>query len=276
MKRRERVKILSNKEIGKGIFDLRLLVDFGEEVQPGQFINVYTNDKSLLLPRPISVCDCEGDELRLIYKVVGKGTKVLADYTSGDFIDITTPLGNGNMIYTDKNHRRLSNYDGKKVLLVGGGIGCPPMLLLAKKLKKMGAKVDVVLAFRDEVILEEDFKQLGVFLHIATEEATVGFKGNAIDLIRDKHLLDDVSEVFSCGPKGMLKALGDLSIEKDITCQLSLEERMGCGFGACAGCICHVKEKIEDGKGGFIEHKAQKGVCKVGPVFYADEIDWEA
>ncbi len=266
MRKRETVKILSNKEIEKDIFDLRLLVDFEEDARPGQFVNVYTNDKSMLLPRPISICDFMGDELRLVYRVSGKGTKLISSYESGDFIDITTPLGNGNMIYKDKNPGRNGDFSGVKTVLLGGGIGTPPMLFLARKLKEMGADVNVVLSFRSDVILEEDFNSLGANIYVATADGSRGFHGNGIELIREKNLLEGTKEIFSCGPKGLLKALGNLAIENNIPCQLSLEERMGCGYGACAGCVC----KIKDG-----DKVVKKGVCKMGPIFYADTIVWE-
>lgn len=266
MKKRKTVKILSNKQIEKDIFDLRLLVDFEEAPRPGQFVNIYTNDNSLLLPRPISICDFEGDELRLVYKVVGKGTKLISTYESGEFVDIMGPLGNGNMIYEDKNSGRIANFKDTKTILVGGGIGTPPMLFLAKELKKKGSDVNVVLSFRCDPILEEDFKALGVNTYVATTDGSKGFYGNGIQLIKNENMLEGTAEIFSCGPKGLLRALGELAIENSIPCQLSLEERMGCGYGACAGCVCKIEtdKKVE-----------KKGVCKAGPIFYADTIVWE-
>lgn len=265
MKKRETVKILSNKEISKGIFDLRLLVDFDEPARPGQFVNLYTGDKSLLLPRPISICDFQGDELRLVYRVSGKGTEIISNYTSGDFLDITTPLGNGNMIYKDKNPGRTDSYEGKKTILVGGGIGTPPMLFLAKELVKMGSDVHVILSFKTDPILEDDFKETGVKTYVTTTDGSCGCKGNAISYIKENDMLKDTVEIFSCGPKGLLKALGELAEENGISCQLSLEERMGCGYGACAGCACDIKE---NGK------IVKKGVCRIGPIFYSDTIEW--
>ena len=266
MKKRQTVKILSNKEIEKDIFDLRLLVDFEEKPIPGQFVNLYTNDNSLLLPRPISICDFEGDELRLVYRKAGKGTQLISTYEGGESIDIMGPLGNGNMIYKDSNSGRINDFKGVKTILVGGGIGTPPMLFLAKELKKMGADVNVVLSFRCDPILEEDFNKAGAKTFVATTDGSQGFKGNGIELIKKENLLDGTKEIFACGPAGLLRALGELANEHSIPCQLSLEERMGCGYGACAGCVCKIKES---------EKTLQKGVCKAGPIFYADTVVWE-
>ncbi|MGP1569780.1 MAG: dihydroorotate dehydrogenase electron transfer subunit [Eubacteriales bacterium] len=266
MKKRETVKILSNKEIERDVFDLRLAVNFEEKPRPGQFVNMYTNDASLLLPRPISICDFEGNELRLVYRVSGKGTKLISTYERGEWIDITGPLGNGNMIYNDKNPGRNKDFSGAKTVLVGGGIGTPPMLFLAKELKKMGSDVNVVLSFKCEPVLEEDFIAAGVKTYVATSDGSRGFHGNGIEFIKQENLLKGAKEVFSCGPKGLLRALGNLAGDYDIPCQLSLEERMGCGYGACAGCVC----KIDNGS-----QIVKKGVCKAGPIFYADTVVWE-
>ncbi len=252
MKSVEMAKVVSSKNITANIYDLVLeCPKISSQAVPGQFVEVYTGRRDLLLARPISICEIMEDKLRLVYQVVGKGTEIFSKLTSGDEIKLLGPCGNG---YNLKHN--------KTSLLVGGGIGIPPLLETAKQL---GGKVTVVLAARnkDLLVLVDEFKALGATVYTATDDGSAGFKGNAVELLRQENLSADV--VYSCGPKIMLKFLTEYAIEKDIECQVSMEERMACGIGACVGCVVKIK------KGDDWEHKK---VCKDGPVFEGREVVW--
>jgi len=242
MNKIEIAKIKSNHEIAKNIFELKLLVspEFPPP-QPGQFVNVYLNDSSRLLPRPISVCDWENGELTLVYAVVGDGTKQMSTYNAE--VKISTPLGNGFDI-TD-----VQNY-----LLVGGGVGVPPLCYLAKSLSMPGR---AALGFRSETFLTDRFSGA----EIATDDGSHGFHGNIVSLLSQKPVAPN-TKIFACGPKPMLRALAAFAKAQNIPLQVSLEERMGCGYGACVGCVCKTK---------FGNQK----VCTYGPVFDASEVIWD-
>ena len=209
---------------------------------PGQFVNVAV--PGLFLRRPISVCDAEDGLLTLVYKTVGKGTDAMAKLAAGESLNILVGLGNG--------------YDltlaGARPLLVGGGVGTPPLYLLAKRLVDKCEKVTVVLGFnsKDEIFYEREFKALGADVRIATLDGSYGVKGYVTDAAQG-----DFSHYYACGPLPMLRALAKLEIEGSV----SLEERMGCGFGACMGCSIQTKNGV-------------KRVCKEGPVFDAAEVIW--
>lgn len=267
MKKILKGQILSNQEIAKDIYKMTIQAEFPEKIKAGQFVNIYLDDKSMLLPRPISICDVCDDVITIVYGVVGKGTRLLSTYKQQTELKISTPLGNGYFIDGKDLGGVTESYNGKKVVVVGGGIGVPPMLLLSKMLKAKGADVTAVIGFRSEPFLEEELKEYCSNVFVATDDGNKGFKGNTVEMIKENGILGD--EFFSCGPKIMLKALSEFCEEKNIPCQVSLEERMGCGYGACVGCTCKVKVQTENG----VEIK-QKGVCKHGPVFYGKEVAW--
>lgn len=267
MKKILKCTVLSNDRIAENIFKIVIRLPEKIDVRAGQFVNIYLDDKSMLLPRPISICDAAEDTVTLVYRVVGGGTRLLSEYTKEQAVRISTPLGNGNFINGKEQGGKIDDYDGKKVVVVGGGIGVPPMLLLAKKLIEKGARVIAVLGFQSEPFLTEEFSESCAEVHIATDNGSAGFHGNAVKLIKEKGI--DGAEYFACGPKAMLKALSEYCIEKNTSCQVSLEERMGCGYGACVGCTCKIKVKTENG----VEIR-QKGVCKHGPVFFGEEVVW--
>lgn len=217
---------------------------------PGQFLSLYCNNGSRLLPRPISICeiDKERGALRLVYRVVGEGTKEFAGLKQGDRIEIMGPLGNG------------FNMEGNKAILIGGGIGIPPILELAKQLK---CEKQIVLGYRDVTFLEEEFKAWGT-VYISTEDGSCGTKGNVMDAIKANGLAGDI--IYACGPTPMLRGVKSFAEERGIKAQLSLEEKMACGIGACLACVCKSKEKDHH------TNVNNKRVCKDGPVFYADEV----
>lgn len=252
------ITIKSQESIGQGIFDLRASV---EEIAgialPGQFVSLYSGDLSRLLPRPISICDVEGDTLRLVYRRMGEGTREFSLLLPGEKIRVIGPLGNG--------YPAASRYQGKKAVLLGGGIGIPPLLFLAKELAAAGATVTAVLGYRDrETFLSEDFLPYARVL-AATEDGSVGVKGNVLDVMREENIPGDV--LFACGPAPMLRGVRGFSNEEKIPCFLSLEERMACGIGACLGCVCRTTETDE--------HSLVKNarVCRDGPVFPAEKIE---
>ena len=251
--KKETAKILSQNKIADGIYSMWIETTAAKEAKPGQFIDVYVNDDSKLLPRPISICEVKDDSLRIVYRVVGGGTKIMSTYEEGDEIQIIGPLGNG-----------FDMRDGKAIL-VGGGIGIPPMVELAKNLSEKIGKENVisVMGYRDELFLTDELEQFSAVV-IATEDGSTGTKGTVIDALNENGVGGDV--LYACGPIPMLKALKDWA--KDIECQISLEERMACGIGACLACVCKTKEKDEH------SNVCNKRICKDGPVFDANEIDF--
>ncbi len=261
IKYRERVKVLGCEEIGTSIFSLRLQTEhIAAEAVPGQFVSVYANDSSRLLPRPISICEADRKSgvLRLVFRIAGKGTEEFSKLREGDMVDIAGPLGNG---------FPLKAAEGKKVFLIGGGIGIPPMIETAKWLCADGgdvkcSDVKAILGYRDEQFLREDFPCETV---IATEDGSAGTKGNVINAIEEEHLSADV--IFACGPTPMLRALKQYSEERGIECWLSLEEKMACGIGACLSCVCRSTE--------VDEHSQVKNarVCTEGPVFISTAVE---
>lgn len=241
------VKVVCNKLIEKDIYDMWIQnKSMADIALSGQFVVLYSNDGSRLLPRPISICEIDHEKgmLRLIYRVVGQGTKEFSLLSTGDKIEIMGPLGNG---FTKK--------DGNINVIVGGGIGIPPLLELAKQLK--GEK-HIFLGYRDEVFLADEFKKYGE-VYIATENGSVGTKGNVMTMLT--RFSKDIDHLYACGPDAMLKALQKYALLNSIDTQLSLEEHMACGIGACLGCVCNTKE----GK--------KKRICKDGPVFNAEEVE---
>lgn len=223
---------------------------------PGQFINVYLEDKSMLLPRPISISEVSYGRVTLIYKAVGKGTRRLSEYAVNEPITVSPPLGNG--------YRLLGDYSGGRIALVAGGMGIPPMAGLAMELQGRNARADVYLGFRSGVFLLDKFIKTVQNVFISTDDGSEGFHGNIVEMLKSSGWIYD--EYFSCGPKAMLKALSEYAGETGRGVQASVEERMGCGYGACVGCSC----KISEG-GGIVN----KSVCKHGPVFAGKDVVWD-
>lgn len=252
MKKVEDAIVLKNVSVSSNIFDMTIKAPaVAENASAGQFVEIYTGNGVNILPRPISICEINKAEgtLRLVYQVIGKGTDIFSKKVKGDALKIVGPLGNG---YNIKNV-------GKSIF-VGGGIGVPPLLETVKQAK--GEKI-VVLGFRSGTILKEDFEKTGAKVYIATDDGSVGFKGNVVELMKSENIVGDV--IYSCGPKIMLKFLSEYAESKNIECFVSMEERMACGIGACVGCVI----KIKDGNS-FVHKK----VCKDGPVFNSKEVLW--
>ena len=249
----EKALIISQEKIGEGIYSMWLRTDrVADYAKAGQFVSVYCNDGSRLLPRPISICEIDKEKhaLRLVYRVAGKGTDEFSAMKEGEELRILGPLGNG---FTKKD---------KKAFLIGGGIGIPPMLQLAKELD---CEKQIVLGYRDELFLLDDFKGQGE-IYIATEDGSAGTKGNVIDAIRENALTADI--IYACGPTPMLRALKAYAAENNIECWISMEERMACGIGACLACVCKSKEKDHH------TNVNNKRICKEGPVFLAEEVEF--
>lgn len=250
MEFRERVRIARQEQLAGDVFSIWIETDnIAKNARPGQFVSVYSKDGSRLLPRPISICETDENRLRMVYRTVGAGTIEFSGYRAGDTLDVLGPLGNG---YTT---------DQRKSILLGGGIGIPPMLELAKRLP--GDKT-IVLGYRDELFLNDEFAPYGD-VYIATEDGSAGTKGNVLDVVRTCNLTADV--LYACGPKPMLRAVKAYAEEKEIDAFISLEERMACGIGACLACVCQTKEV--DGHSNV--HNAR--ICKDGPVFNAREVE---
>lgn len=255
----ETVTVVSQKQIGTGIYDLTIQTkEIAAAAKAGQFVSVYSNDASKLLPRPISLCgiDRKAGTLRLVYRVTGEhtGTEEFSRLQAGDTVKIMGPLGNG---FTVEK--------GRKAFLIGGGIGVPPMLQLAKEMKDAGENFQIVMGYRDAgTFLLDEFKEQGESF-VATEDGSVGTKGNVLDAIRENHLDADV--IYACGPTPMLRALKAYAEEQNMTCYVSMEERMACGIGACLACVCNSTEKDAH------SNVKNKRICKEGPVFNAKEVE---
>ena len=237
--------IVSNQPLTDSVYKMVLLGDVSGVTNCGQFVNIKLD--GLFLRRPISVCDCEGNELTLVYKVVGKGTEQMSKMKNGEVLDVLTGLGNG---YD-------TSVSGEAPLLIGGGVGVPPMYMLCKKLISEGKKPTVILGFNkaDEVFYEKEFEALGAKVMVSTVDGSHGVKGFVTDAMAGL----DYSYFYTCGPEPMLKAVYRAT---GTSGQFSFEERMGCGFGACMGCSC----KTVTG---------YKRICKEGPVLCKEEILWE-
>ena len=241
-----------------GIYSMWIQTQAADTAKPGQFISMYTTDGSKLLPRPISICEIDRTRgmLRVVYRVTGEntGTEQFSKLKSGDTIPVIGPLGNG---------FPYEKAEGKKVFLMGGGIGVPPILELAKQMKC--EKKQILAGYRDaQTFLKEEFEANGE-LYISTEDGSVGTKGNVMDAIRENGLKADM--IYACGPTPMLRAIKQYAEEQGIECYISLEERMACGIGACLACVCRSKEKDAH------SNVNNKRICKDGPVFLATEVE---
>lgn len=237
--------IVSNTPLTDSVYKMVLSGDTSAITAPGQFVNIQLTGK--FLRRPISVCDYDGETLTIVYKVVGKGTEQMAAMAAGETLDILTGLGNG--------------YDlapaGDRPVLLGGGVGVPPLYHLAKRLLALGKEVTVVLGFNtaSEIFYEKEFQALGCKVFVTTVDGSYGKKGFVTDA-----LPEDYTYFYTCGPEPMLKAVYRTT---NTSGQMSFEQRMGCGFGACMGCSCKALT-------------GNKRICKEGPVMRKEEILWEA
>lgn len=242
-------EIKSNERIAKDIY--KMVVRCKEKAhgieKPGQFVNIKAD--GFFLRRPISVCDWDDSTLTLIYRVVGKGTQAMSAYGEGKIIRALSPLGNGFDV---------SDAEGKKVLAVGGGVGVPPIYGLCRVLAEKGVNVTAVSGFNtaEEVFYTEEFKALGIESKLVTADGSAGEKGLVTDVLKDM----DFDYFYACGPEGMLKALDSIA-DTAAGGQMSFEERMGCGFGACMGCSCMTRY-------------GSKRICREGPVLRREEIIW--
>ena len=238
-------EIISNKALTENVYQMVLRGDTSAITASGQFVNIQLD--GMFLRRPISVCDWDCETLTIVYKVVGKGTEAMSRMTSGK-LDILTGLGNGYDL----------SLSGDKPVLLGGGVGVPPMYNLAKKLLAQGKDVTVIIGFntKSEVFYEEEFKALGCKVIVATADGSHGVKGFATTPLAEL----DYTYFYTCGPEPMLKAVYKAT---NTSGQMSFEERMGCGFGACMGCSCKTLT-------------GYKRICKEGPVMKKEEILWEA
>lgn len=254
MKYKESAVVVGQKKIASDIYSLWLQTErIAREAKPGQFLSLFSRDKSRMLPRPISICELEREtgRIRLVYRIAGQGTEEFSRLESGERLGILGPLGNGFPLETGK----------KKAFLMGGGIGIPPMLQLAREL---ACEVQIIAGYRDELFLTEELAACGA-LWISTEDGSAGTKGNVLDAVRGYGLTADV--IYACGPKPMLRAVRAYALEKGIECWISMEERMACGVGACLACVC---ESVEVDRHTQVHNKR---VCKDGPVFLSTEVE---
>ena len=256
-RKRETVTVVSQEQLADGIFSMWIQTEAAKTARPGQFISMYTNDGSKLLPRPISICeiDTETSKLRVVYRVTAEktGTEQFSKMKAGDTLPIIGPLGNGFPLEAGK---------GKRAFLIGGGIGVPPILELAKQLD---CEKQIIMGYRDaDTFLKEQFEENGT-VYISTEDGSVGTKGNVMDAMRENGLEADI--ISACGPTPMLRAIKQYAEEQGIECYISLEERMACGIGACLACVCQSKEKDHH------SNVNNKRICKDGPVFLSTEVE---
>lgn len=257
-KRKEKARVISQNRLAPGIYDLRLFTEMAKEAEAGQFVGVYTKDASKLLPRPISICEADKEQgvLRLVYRIAGEGTAEISTLQEGQQVELLGVLGSG---------FPLCEAQGKQTVLMGGGIGIPPMLELAKELKEMGTEPVIIAGYRDgELFLKEDLERYGKVL-VATEDGSVGIKGNVLTVVQEQKVNAEV--IMACGPMPMLRAIKSYAVQQGIKAYISLEERMACGVGACLGCVCTTTAKDPH------SHVKNARICTDGPVFEAREVD---
>jgi len=245
-----KIKIIENLKVNSGIYKISFIDKYiADNARPGMFVNIKIPlDSSMILRRPFSIYDVNGEKVSVIYSVVGKGTEVLSHINEGDEIDVIGPLGNGFKL------------ERKTAYLIGGGCGTPPLYFLGKVLKSKGIPVYTFLGFsgKNKVILTDEFEKISMNTCYSTDDGSAGEAGNVIQILKNYNI-DGV--IYACGPKGFLSALKELCIERSIPAQVSLEEVMGCGFGVCLGCA------VKDFGGSY------KYVCKDGPVFDIFEVE---
>ncbi len=250
--------VIFTDKLADGIYSMTIETEIALSAKPGQFVSLYTKDESKLLPRPISICQINAKDMtiRVVYRAVGAGTTEFSTYKAGDKITLMGPLGNGYPI-DDIN-------PASTVILVGGGVGVPPMVACAEELRRRYIKTIAVMGYRsDDTFLQEELS-IANESYIATDDGSLGTKGTVVDAIKLNHIKGDV--ILACGPKPMLSAVKTHAKYTDALCYVSLEERMACGVGACLGCVCE-STGIDDHSG-----VNNKRVCKDGPVFLADEV----
>ena len=255
MKQKQTASVLSQRETAPGIYDMWIKTTLAADAKPGQFLCIYPRDKSTLLPRPISICEVDEGRtaLRIVYRVAGAGTGEFSRYQAGEDINVMGTLGNG---------FPFEEAAGKRVFLMGGGIGVPPILELAKR---MEADKYIVAGYRDsKTFFKEDFEKYGR-VYIATEDGSVGTRGNVMDAIAANGLEADM--IYACGPMPMLRAVKAYAAEHQIRAYISLEEHMACGVGACLGCV--VKTRDIDSH----SHVHNARICTEGPVFDAEAVE---
>ncbi|MFP3156041.1 dihydroorotate dehydrogenase electron transfer subunit [Lachnospiraceae bacterium ZAX-1] len=277
---KEQAVIISQKKISNGIYSIWLKTDnIAKTAKAGQFISLYCHDGSRLLPRPISICEINSkeDAIRMVYRIAGNGTEEFSNMDSGMQLKIVGPLGNGFPVKENGNDTKdreniedtkdreaieeIGSGKGKAALIIGGGIGIPPMLALAKRLN---CEKNIILGYQGELFLQEEFKGLGN-IYIATEDGSYGTKGNVLDSILEHGLRGDI--IYACGPMPMLRAVKKFAADNHIECYISLEEKMACGIGACLSCVCKSKNKDAH------TNVNNKRICKEGPVFLAEEVE---
>ncbi|MDD5506169.1 MAG: dihydroorotate dehydrogenase electron transfer subunit [Candidatus Omnitrophica bacterium] len=254
-----KAKILYNKRVKSRFYRCSFsAADIAEDASPGQFINIrISNGDTPLLRRPLSIHRIKGSSVEVLYEVIGPGTKILAKKKAGEILDVVGPLGEGFKY----------NLPGvKRVILAGGGMGVAPLLSLAQDIRCGGKTVLIGARTKKEILCARDFKELGFEVKISTDDGSAGFKGRVTDLL--KHILRvtsyelRVTRIFACGPKPMLCAVDRICVEYGIKGELSFEEHMACGFGACLGCVVNTKQ-------------GYKRACTEGPVFETGEIIWD-
>ena len=253
------VKLVKKEELMQDLFKFSVeSSEITQNAKPGQFLEIRVSDNiDPFLRRPISIynIDKENNIIEFVFQIRGKGTKILSEKKEGDFIDVLGPLGNGTFEVEDQEN----------VMIIGGGIGIFPLYELTKQLKNK-SNTRVYLGFRNEnyVVLEKEFQEIANSVIVTTDDGSYGNKGFAIEYMKKDILKNKPDIIYACGPLAMLKIIQELSIAENIPCQISLEERMGCGIGACLGCAV----KIIDG------HDTKYGhVCKDGPVFWANQVE---
>lgn len=257
MATQEICRVIGNDEVGAGLFALTMEAPvLCLQAQPGQFVHI-TCSEGNLLRRPISICNVEGDQMTLVFQVKGAGTKWLAGRRAGDVLDVLGTLGHG---------FRMQEL-GARPIFIGGGIGVPPMLMTMRVAREMGAQPAAILGFRSRpaVILENAFRAIGE-TYVCTDDGSYGQHGFVTDVLKTQ--IAGATAVCACGPKPMLRAVSQIAEAQGVPCQVSMEERMGCGIGACLVCACELK--LKDGQEGV----RYGHVCKDGPVFDSKEVVW--
>ena len=257
MKSREFAEVVRQERIASDIYSLWVEAPkIAAEAKAGQFLSLYSADDSRMLPRPISICEIDREQghIRMVYRIAGAGTEEFSHLEKGDRIEVLGPLGNGFPLKKGKT------------FLIGGGIGIPPMVQLAKELAREEDRsmIQAVAGYRSEQFLTEELGTYGE-LYVATEDGSAGTKGTVLDVIQEHALDADV--IYACGPKPMLRAVKAYAQERGIECWISMEERMACGIGACLACVCQSSEVDEH------THVKNKRVCKDGPVFLSTEVE---
>lgn len=262
-KAKQTAEVISQKKLAEGIYDLWLKTELAKEAGAGQFVGVYPKNSATLLPRPISICEVNEDQtaLRLVYRIAGKGTSEFSTWKPGENVSILGILGNGYGV-----SRLLKQHpEWQEIVLLGGGIGIPPMLQLAKELCEAGRKPVVFAGYRDShLFLKEDLEKYST-LYLATEDGSMGTKGNVLTALEEQKQTPSV--MMACGPMMMLRAIKQEASKRNIPAYISLEEHMACGVGACLGCVCRTTKKDEHSK----VNNAR--ICTEGPVFLAQDVE---